>query len=114
MKKASLMVMLAALCLGLAQAKTLSRMQAGTGTLVSSLGTARAMWSEPPDLNGLIGTSEIISQFGFETELAADIIPTESVIACVTRRGGFFDNTVPCEPQLGGPDLAGGRPEGAR
>jgi hypothetical protein len=53
-------------------------------------------WSEPADLNGLIGSSEQILAFGLETELANDFVPNDIRIIHATWWGGFWNNTTPC------------------
>ena len=73
-------------------------LHSGTGQPHSGQGNPRAMWSEPPDLDGLIGSSEIIGAYGLETELANDFVPTEPTITHVTWWGGYYNNTDPCEP----------------
>jgi hypothetical protein len=54
------------------------------------------MWSEPPDLNGVIGTSEQIEP-DLETEIVNDFVPTEAIITRVTWWGGYYNNSLPCE-----------------
>ncbi len=61
-----------------------------------SAGGRDVIWSEPPDLNGLIGSSEQILRFGLETEIANDFIPSKSLITRETWWGGYFNNTTPC------------------
>jgi hypothetical protein len=56
------------------------------------------MWSEPPDLNGLIVTSEVILPYGIDRNIANDFVPTESVITHATWWGGYFQTDVPCDP----------------
>jgi len=58
------------------------------------------IWSEPPDLNGLIGSSEQILAFGLETELANDFVPTASFVGVATWWGGFWNNSTPCQPGI--------------
>jgi hypothetical protein len=52
-------------------------------------------WSEPADLNGLIGSSEQILSQGLESELANDFVPTGS-LSKVTFWGGYWNNSTPC------------------
>jgi hypothetical protein len=57
-----------------------------------------ACWSEPPDLNGLLLTSEQILAFGFECEVANDFTLDGSRTITMARWwGGYYNNTVPCE-----------------
>ncbi len=50
-------------------------------------------WSEPADLEGVIGSSEVIGQFDLETELANDfILTTDTVITLARWWGGYYDN----------------------
>ena len=56
-------------------------------------------WSEPPDLNGLIASSEQILQLGLETEIANDFTPLGE-IASSTWWGGFYNNSTPCSPGM--------------
>jgi len=59
-------------------------------------GSRDADWSEPPDLNGLIGSSEQILTFGLETELANDFFTPTDFISHTTWWGGFCSNSTPC------------------
>jgi hypothetical protein len=77
-----------------------SIMHPGTGIPHPGHGNERAMWSEPPDFNGWIISSEVIGMYGLETELANDFIPTQPTITHVTWWGGFYNNTDPCEPGI--------------
>jgi hypothetical protein len=72
----------------------------GSGAPHLLLPSGRAMWSDPPDLNGNMASSEIISTFDLEIEMANDFIPTEPWIIHVTWWGGYFSNTDPCEPGI--------------
>ena len=58
------------------------------------------MWSEPPDLNGMILSSEQILMYGLETELANDFVPTGPTITHVTWWGGYYNNSTPCLPGI--------------
>jgi hypothetical protein len=53
-------------------------------------------WSEPADLNGLIGSSEQILSLGLETELANDFVPNAGCVQHVTWWGGYYNNSTPC------------------
>ncbi len=51
------------------------------------------VWSEPPDLEGLIASSEVIGQFALETELANDFYLTYDTVLCYARWwGGYYNN----------------------
>ncbi len=58
------------------------------------------LWSDPPDLWGLIGSSEQILQFGLETEIANDFILSDSLVTRVTFWGGYYNNSVACDPGI--------------
>ncbi len=60
-------------------------------------GSGTRNWSEPPDLNGLIGSSEQILAFGLETELANDFTSDGSGVGHAVWWGGFWNNTTPCQ-----------------
>lgn len=86
------------LCFNILQVSAIPLLfQGGTGSPNPGPRDERSMWSEPPDLNGLIGSSEQILQFGLETEIANDFIPTEGFLTHATWWGGFYNNTAPCE-----------------
>jgi hypothetical protein len=52
-----------------------------------------ACWSEPPDLDGLIATSEIIGQFGLESEVANDFhLANDEIITLARWWGGYYNN----------------------
>jgi hypothetical protein len=54
-------------------------------------------FSMPGDLNGLLGSSEIIGQFGLESRVASDFSLTTDATICLARWwGGYYNNTVPC------------------
>jgi hypothetical protein len=61
-------------------------------------------WSEPADLNGLIGSSEQILSFGFETELANDFVvdPSETV-QVASWWGGYYNVSTPCVSGISAP-----------
>ncbi len=74
-----------------------------TGVPNPGQGDSRAMWSEPPDLNGLVGSSEQILSFGLETEIANDFVPREPTITHATWWGGYYNNTTPCQAGIATP-----------
>jgi hypothetical protein len=88
---------------GLAMAENPIARNPDTGIVEYDWSSDRAMWSEPPDVNGLLGSSEILIEFGIETELANDFVPTEPVITHVTWWGGYYENEIPCEPGIPNP-----------
>lgn len=54
-------------------------------------------FSQPPDLNGIIVTSEIIGAFGFETRIAnAFAIPANATICLARWWGGYYNNDNGC------------------
>ncbi len=68
----------------------------GTGPPNVLPANPQAVWSEPPDLNGLIGSSEQILAFGLESELANDFVG-EGSIGLATFWGGYYNNSTPCQ-----------------
>jgi hypothetical protein len=58
------------------------------------------MWSEPPDLNGFLASSEKIPRYNLETEIANDFIPTEPWVTRVAWWGGYYNNNDPCIPGI--------------
>jgi hypothetical protein len=90
-------------CSAIAQAEIPLRLNHGSSPPVAVGGSPRAMWSEPPDLNGLIGSSEVIMQYTLETELANDFVSSEPTITHVTWWGGYFNNVQPCDSGIGTP-----------
>jgi hypothetical protein len=54
-----------------------------------------ALWSEPADLNGLIGSSDQILAFGLESECANDFVPVAAIGSAVWWGGFYYCNT-PC------------------
>ncbi len=69
-----LYLILVVLCpaVGIAGSPTLGTTHRGSGPPAVLLGDRDGWWDEPPDLNGEPMSSEIISVFGLETELAND------------------------------------------
>jgi hypothetical protein len=52
-----------------------------------------ACWSEPPDYNGLVASSEIIGEFGLETEVANDFrLGTDEIITLARWWGSYYNN----------------------
>lgn len=54
-------------------------------------------WSEPPDLEGMIASSEMIAAFGFDTEIANDFYLTEGNTLIVARWWGGYFNLLGCD-----------------
>jgi hypothetical protein len=100
MKTIVMLIAIATSVAGVVLAEAPVAFHPGTGVPNPGQGDSRAMWSEPPDLNGLLGSSEQILQLGLETELANDFIPTETTVTHATWWGGYFNNTTPCEPGI--------------
>ncbi len=51
------------------------------------------LWSEPPDFEGLIASSEVIGQYALETEIANDFyFTTNSTISTARWWGGYWNN----------------------
>jgi hypothetical protein len=69
----------------------------GTGVPNPAQGDTRACWSEPPDLNGLVASSEQILIYGLESETANDFVPTDTPLTHVTFWGGAYNNSTPCQ-----------------
>jgi hypothetical protein len=57
-------------------------------------GRPEAVWSEPPDVNGLIASSEEIPDVGLESEIANDFVLAADDYICVARWwGGYFNGS---------------------
>jgi hypothetical protein len=60
-----------------------------------------ACWSQPPDLEGWLISSEVISEFGLATETAGDfILDDDRTITRIRWWGGYYSNDVPCDPGM--------------
>jgi len=57
-------------------------------------------WVDPPDLNGLIASSEQILMYGLETEVANDFVLQRNAIDDVEWWGGYWNNSIPCDPGM--------------
>lgn len=58
-------------------------------------------WSEPPDLEGYLLSSEVIGEYGLESEIANDFVFEEDrTIRKIRWWGGYYGNDVPCEPGM--------------
>lgn len=73
-------------------------------SIAPSLPNPNVCWSEPPDLEGWILTSEVIGDFGLESEVANDFVLDEaSTIVRARWWGGYYGNTNPCDPGMAAP-----------
>jgi hypothetical protein len=64
-----------------------------------------ALWVQSPDLDGLVGSSEVISRFGLVSEIANDFILVQaSVIETITWWGGYY-SYLPGDPLVTGFNL---------
>lgn len=70
--------------------------------------TADVLFSQPPDLNGFIGASEVIETFGYESEIANDFVvtggqPPDFTVPITRLRwwGAYFDYS-PGDPHVTG------------
>jgi hypothetical protein len=57
-------------------------------------------WSQGPNLDGLIASSEVIGAFGLETEIANDFLPGTSGWVVGARWWGGYYNYLPGDPLL--------------
>ena len=97
MKKLAVVVALAMVPVGMAIASGIAMFHPGTGGH-SVLPSGRDVcWSEPPDLNGLIGTSEQILIYGLESEIANDFrVAYDTSVSVARFWGGYWNNDVAC------------------
>jgi hypothetical protein len=93
MRKVALVLVLGFIAAGGALAVNPSLMAGGGGTQ-NVLNSGRdVVWSEPPDLEGLIASSEVIGQFALETEIANDFFIDHDVSITLARWwGGYYNN----------------------
>ncbi len=93
MRKVALVLVLSCVAGGGALAVNPSIMAGGEGTQ-NVLDSGRdPVWSEPPDLEGLIASSEVIGQVGLETEIANDFyIDHDEYISIARWWGGYYNN----------------------
>jgi hypothetical protein len=60
-----------------------------------------ACWSEPPDLEGYLITSEVLYDFGVWSETADDFfLEDNGAITRVRWWGGYYNTVVPCDPGM--------------
>ena len=75
-------------------------LSAGGGGFTPLDGERDVIWIDPPNLEGLIGSSEQILAQGLESELANDmIVEVDEFLACKFWWGGYY-NYVPGDPLL--------------
>jgi hypothetical protein len=105
MRKLPLVV---ALCLiaGTAMASTPTLFVRGSGPPNVVPSGRDVCWSEPADLNGLIGSSEQILALGLESELANDFVPNNTCISAVTFWGGYYNTSTPCSAGITTPGFS--------
>ncbi len=79
---------------------------AADGPVIGSVGGDRpglltpepfACWSEPPDSNGTIGSSEQIAASGLESEIANDFVVSGTIITRASWGWAWFDEAGPCD-----------------
>ncbi len=87
MKNRTLYVILCLGVLGSAAAGQSPPSAGGGGSNVLA-GGRDVCWSEAPNLEGLLGSSEIAGQLGVETELANDFLPVDSGLITLARWWG--------------------------
>ncbi len=93
MRKVALVLALSFVAAGGALAVNPSIMAGGGGTQ-NVLNSGRdVVWGEPPDLDGLIASSEVIGQLALETEIANDFwVDHDGSIDCACWWGGYYNN----------------------
>jgi|GEM_PF-1190125 len=69
-----------------------------------------ACWTDAPDLNGLIGSSEQILTYGLESEIANDFVPDfvppgAVRVSHLTVWTGYWNNSTPCATGIAFPGL---------
>ena len=94
MKKFAFVLALSFVVAGAAFAANPSLIAGGQSGTHNIVGSGRDVcWSEPVDLEGLIASSEIIAQFGLETEIANDFYFTSNQTISLARWwGGYYNN----------------------
>ncbi len=96
MRKVALVLLLSLAVAGGAFAANPSLSAGGGGMNVLNSGR-QVVWSEPPNLEGLIASSEVIGDFGLETEIANDFtIPWSSGGIYIARWWGGYYNGNGC------------------
>ncbi len=99
MRVVAIASVLVLLCFGPAMAANPIAFEPGTGVPNGGQGGSERsiVWSEPPDLNGMIASSEIINVFGIVSEVANDFVPSDTPIHHAAWWGGYFNNSTPCQ-----------------
>jgi hypothetical protein len=92
MRKVALVLVLSFIAAGGALAVNPSLSAGGGGMNVLDTGRFE-IWSEPPNLDGLIASSEVIGEFSLETELANDFfIAGGGILSSARWWGGYYNN----------------------
>ncbi len=92
-----LMILMAITACVAAADSPVSRGNASGREPVAAPGGRDVCWSEPGDLNGFLGSSEIISQFGLESEIANDFTAGEGLITKAIWWAGEYNPSIPCQ-----------------
>lgn len=91
MRKVALVLVISVIVVSGAQAANFSPGAGGGGMNVVPSGRT-VVWSEPANLDGFIASSEVISEYDFETELANDFTVTDELGINIARWwGGYFN-----------------------
>jgi hypothetical protein len=61
------------------------------GPLALLAADSMACWSEPPDLNGMVGSSEQIQTYGLQSEIANDFVAPSSLITKAAWGWAWYD-----------------------
>jgi hypothetical protein len=95
MRMGALVLVLGVVAAGGAQAADLSPGAGGGGMNVVPSGRW-VVWSEPANLDGVVASSEVISEDGFETETANDFVLNEDIRISRARWWGAYWSVVDC------------------
>jgi len=98
MKKLLLILVLATIPVRPAGAMAPTEFRPGTGHHGALPSGRDACWSEPPDLEGLIGTSEQILMYGLESEIANDFVVGRTTTITKAAFWGGIPHDYPCDP----------------
>ena len=97
MKTLASILVLGLVFAGAAMASNITEFQPGTGRHNVLPGGRDALWSEPPDLDGIVASSEQILLFGLESEIANDFYITNDITITIAKFwGGYYANDVYC------------------
>jgi hypothetical protein len=97
MKKIAFVLALA-LAAGVASAEDYPILNAGGGGMNPLDYDRTIIWEDTPNLDGLIGSSEQILEFGLESELANDFLVETDVTICKWTWWGGYYNYLPGDP----------------